>query len=290
MTFSPSPQQQVIFDELAKGLEFCELPFFNITVDAKAGSGKTTTIVEGMKYIPREPNALIGPRIVFLAFNKSIADQLGRKCPVGVVCSTFHSLGFRALKGSGVVPPNVKVDGRKAHKLVWNAINDRDDPDTRNVIKLVSMCKTVAADVSEIDLQSVCDHHDIILERPERDFNIVRAVVEATLQDTKVIDFDDMLYMPVMHNISFDHYNYIFVDEAQDTNDIQLEILSRLSAPRSKLVAVGDPHQAIYGFRGANADSMSRITTRFQCKTYPLSVSYRCPKAVVREAQKYLSA
>jgi superfamily I DNA/RNA helicase len=97
-----------------------------------------------------------------------------------------------------------------------------------------------------------------------------------------------MLYMPVMYGIAFNHYNYIFVDEAQDTNDIQLEILSRLCAPRCRIVAVGDPHQAIYGFRGANADSMTRITERFSCKTFPLSVSYRCPKAVVKEAQRYL--
>jgi superfamily I DNA/RNA helicase len=97
-----------------------------------------------------------------------------------------------------------------------------------------------------------------------------------------------MLYMPVMLGVSFDHYNYIFVDEAQDTNDIQLDILDRLRAPKSRFVAVGDPHQAIYGFRGANADSMSRIARRFSCDTYPLSVSYRCPKAVVREAQKFL--
>jgi superfamily I DNA/RNA helicase len=286
-SFEPSVQQQVIFDELAKGLEFCELPFFNMVVDAKAGSGKTTTIVEGMRYIPRE--GLIPPRVVFLAFNKSIADTWSRKCPPGVMCSTFHSLGRRALVGSGLVERSVKLDTNKARKLVWNAISDRDDPDTRNICRLVSMCKTVPVDVREIDLDSMCYHHDITLERKERAFNIVRQVVETTLADTSCIDFDDMLYMPVMYNISFDHYNYVFVDEAQDTNNIQLEILSRLTAPRSRLVAVGDPHQAIYGFRGANADSMSRIVERFQCKTYPLSVSYRCPKAVVREAQRYLT-
>lgn len=286
MKFIPSPQQKVIFDELAKGLEFCDMPFHNIIVDAKAGSGKTTTIVEGMRYIPRD--GLLPPKVVFLAFNKSIADTLARKCPPGVVCSTFHSLGFRALKSSGIVPVKVKVDSNKARKLVWNAINDRNDPDTRNICRLVSMSKTVAVPVHEIDFEEVCYYHDMVLDRPERGYNIVRSVVEATLQDTETIDFDDMLYMPVMYEISFDHYNYVFVDEAQDTNNIQLEILSRLCAPRHRLVAVGDPHQAIYGFRGANADSMTRIAERFQCKTYPLSVSYRCPKAVVREAQRYL--
>lgn len=277
--FVPSVQQKAIFDELAKGQGN------NIIVDAKAGSGKTTTIVEGMKYIPR--GDLLPPKVVFLAFNKSIAETLGRRCPVGTVCSTFHSLGFRALKNSGIVPRNVRFDGRKAMKLVWNAC-DKDDPDTRNICRLVSMAKTVSVDVGQIDFEEVCYYHDLVLERQERGFQIVRSVVEATLQDTETVDFDDMLYMPVMHGISFDKYHYVFVDEAQDTNDIQLEILTRLQAVTSRLVAVGDPHQAIYGFRGANADSMSRIARRFGCETYPLSVSYRCPKAVVREAQKYL--
>jgi hypothetical protein len=202
--FEPSVQQQAIFNELAKGLEFCDMPFFNIIVDAKAGSGKTTTIVEGMRYIPRE--GLLPPKVVFLAFNKSIADTLGRRCPPGVVCSTFHSLGRRALVGSGLVPPSIKLDTNKARKLVWNAISDRDDPDTRNICHLVGLCKSMPVDVAEIDLESVCYHHDIILERVERAFNIVRSVVEATLADTSCIDFDDMLYMPVMHNISFNHY------------------------------------------------------------------------------------
>lgn len=287
MTFSPSPQQQTIFDELSKGLEFSELPFFNIIVDAKAGSGKTTTIVESMKYIPRD--GLLPPKVVFLAFNKSIADTLGVRCPAGVMCSTFHSLGRRALVGSGLVERSVKLDTNKARKLVWNAIADRDDPDTRNVCKLVGLAKSVACDVAEIDFEDLCYYHNIVLERAERAFAIVRSVVEATLNDFTCIDFDDMLYMPVMHQISFDHYNYVFVDEAQDLNSIQHEILARLMGPKCRLVAVGDPHQAIYGFRGAAADSMSQLAERFQCKTFPLSVSYRCPKAVVREAQRYLT-
>src|SRR5215813_1506626 len=97
--FIPSPQQQAIFDQLKLGLDGGG----NIIVDAKAGSGKTTTIVEGMNYIPKV-GGLIMPKVVFLAFNKSIAETLGRRCPTGTICSTFHSLGFRALKNSGIVP------------------------------------------------------------------------------------------------------------------------------------------------------------------------------------------
>jgi superfamily I DNA/RNA helicase len=55
------------------------------------------------------------------------------------------------------------------------------------------------------------------------------------------------------------------------------------------LVAVGDPRQAIYGFRGADSDSLNNIAKTFNCVNLPLSISYRCPKAVVREAQTIVS-
>jgi superfamily I DNA/RNA helicase len=107
------------------------------------------------------------------------------------------------------------------------------------------------------------------------------------LRDTSCIDFDDMLWLPVILGHKFSTLDWLFVDEAQDTNDIQIEILERSLGHSSRFVAVGDPHQAIYGFRGANSDALDKIVARFACRTLPLSVSYRCSKAVVAEAQKF---
>lgn len=345
MTFSPSPQQQAIFDAISRGDH-------NILVDAKAGSGKTTTIVEGTKRIAQ--TTLLPPSIVFLAFNKSIAETLAQKLPRGVRSSTFHSLGLRALKSSSVLAQNFKIDARKCAKMVWNVM-DRDEEDMRAVIQLVSLAKSRwgqwSANYCEPDIvynqtsfwRDIAVHHDVPLANPSRAYAVAARVLSRSNEMLDVIDFDDMLYLPVLHNCHFDPQDWIFVDEAQDTNDIQLEILNRLcrgsdqprkdiggfdvpveelnrisvavekpssvlvmstpvmgqqnyrpsvpsttTAKPSRLVAVGDPHQAIYGFRGANADSMSRISSRFSCKTYPLSVSYRCSKAVVKEAQRYL--
>ena len=58
--------------------------------------------------------------------------------------------------------------------------------------------------------------------------------------------------------------------------------------PGGRLIAVGDPHQAIYGFRGADSEAMGRIKEEFDCQELPLSVSYRCPQAVVRAAQEFV--
>jgi DNA helicase-2/ATP-dependent DNA helicase PcrA len=295
---TPSPQQSEIFTWITSGSG-------NLIVDAKAGSGKTTTAVWSMQHIPRG-DSLLPPSVIFLAFNKLIATQLQARVPQGYSASTFHSLGLRALKDSGIVPRNVKVDGGKCKKLVWNAV-DRDNPDTREIIRLVDLCKSVPWETPDLgQLREMVTHFGMPFDNLEKALRVVAAVIEASNRDLNTIDFGDMLYLPVIKNCPFDKYDWVFVDEAQDTNDIQLEILERLIkrsndpvdcihipyhtefCSKTRIVAVGDPHQAIYGFRGANSDSMQRIAERFQCKTLPLSVSYRCPKAVVREAQRYL--
>lgn len=288
MTFSPSPQQLTIFDAIA-------VADHNILVDAKAGSGKTTTIEHGMNYVPRG-TALLAPSIVFLAFNKNIVEAARSRMRKDASITTFHSLGFRALKDSGLVARNVKVDGMKAKKLVWNAM-DREDPDTQNVIRLID----VAKGEHPLDLENplwwneIIRRQDISFEQPRRAVEVAKTVVQKTLSDFSTIDFADMLAMPIFHNIPFDPMDWIFVDEAQDLNGVQHEIVGRLNRPEwvtgnspSRLVAVGDPHQAIYAFRGAHADSMEKLATRFLCKTYNLSVSFRCPKAVIKEVQQYL--
>lgn len=282
--FTPSPEQSLIFSSTG-----------NIIVEAVAGSGKTTTIVEFLLRLPKT-NGLIPPAILFLAFNKQIAETLKLRCPSGVNCSTFHSLGLRALKNSKIVPSNVKIDGRKVSKLVWDRM-ERDNPDVRDVIKLVGLAKgSVDEQPNYLEL---CARHDIDIS--DKSLSIANEVFWKSSANKDVIDFDDMLWMSVFFDARFDLQDFVFVDEAQDTNDIQVEILSRLQKPSkfldgkafdessTRFIIVGDPRQAIYGFRGANSDSMTRLQHRFSCVSYPLSVSYRCPKAVVNEARKYLT-
>lgn len=294
-TIIPSPQQTAIFAHARSA-------HANLIVDAKAGSGKTTTLIELLKCLPvRNPGELSSARIRFLAFNKLIADTLSARCPKHVVCSTFHSLGLSALKASGFVDPEDArsrewVNGTKCRKLVWNAC-DREDPDITSIIRLVGLTKSVAVLPENIDfamLEAFAYAHSMNLENPRRAFEVVRSVAMKSFSDLSSIDFDDMLYLPVMLGCAFDWQDWVMCDEAQDTNDIQVEILTRLAKSfhptddyfnPTRFVFVGDPHQAIYGFRGANSDAMTRIAQRFACETLPLSVSYRCSRSVIREAK-----
>jgi DNA helicase-2/ATP-dependent DNA helicase PcrA len=74
------------------------------------------------------------------------------------------------------------------------------------------------------------------------------------------------------------------VDECQDLSPIQHIMLERLKARGSRIIAVGDRHQAIYGFRGAKHDSMDDLKELFKMTELPLDISYRCAQSVVREA------
>lgn len=300
-TFTPSSQQLAIRDALLGTTN-------NLSVSAVAGSGKTTTLVWLLEQLPQtHENPFLPYSIIFLAFNKNIAETLKPRCPRHVQCSTFHSLGLRALKDSGTVKANVQISGLKVPKLVWNALG-KDHEDAQSVIKLVSLAKSRAGDSPHVDFKAIADQYDIDIGY-DKSFDVATKVLAYSTADLSTIDFDDMLYLPAVLGCQFPSYDYVFVDEAQDTNDVQREILWRLqkppklptwclNAPLDKLpekcpwepspthtVIVGDPRQSIYGFRGANSDAMTRLQERFTMKSLPLSVSYRCPRNIVLEAQ-----
>lgn len=294
---TPSPQQHDIFNGIRVGDH-------NILVDAKAGTGKTTTIVEGMKYVPRG-SALLAPSIVFLAFNKNIAETLKQRCPRNVLCSTFHALGRRALIDSNIIDRNFKLDSTKCRKILYN-IMEYDDEDFRDTLRLVGLLKSSVQELEygDINPSDLIEYHGLDFMQPERAIHAALRVLKTSDENLDTIDFDDMLHLAVKFNAFFEPREWIFVDEAQDLNGIQHEIVFRLcnfktdsevvvntqyqKISSTRVCAVGDPCQAIYGFRGAHSDSMSILAKRFSMRTYPLTVSYRCPKAVVREAQRFL--
>ena len=105
---------------------------------------------------------------------------------------------------------------------------------------------------------------------------------------TEIIDYDDMIYMPLIHKVRFWQSDNVFVDEAQDTNGARA-LVRALVKKGGRVIAVGDRHQAIYGFTGADADSLDLIKADFNAIELPLSITYRCPKQVVGFARQWVS-
>lgn len=257
----------------------------NAIVEAVAGSGKSTTIVEAMK--------LAEGQTIFLAFNKAIADELKRK---GVNGRTFHSLVF------GPVARHFRQDGPTLDKLrkiaremfTFNE-NKLYGPFAQRMVGLARGMGIGIPGLTQDTMEewiALAEHHSLEPDSEEADFgdaiDAARRLFDACVADPRV-DFDDMLYRAVRDNITLPKFDFVFVDEAQDTNPIQRAILHKIMAPGARLVAVGDPAQAIYGFRGADSDALGVLGEAFGCTTLPLSITYRCPTSVVKYAQQWVS-
>jgi len=304
----------------------------NLVVKARAGTGKTTTLVQGVKGIvggnPRELITDNGPVIIepmdqqalvweemaaggkprfmaFVAFNKSIATELKKRVPTECDASTMHGMGFKAclkrfnlMKGNEVHEHRVSdiigeilgrepKDVRKDKPVVMSATQMLTSLVKSNLIDL----KANAADA----LDTLASHYDVELRDDSRDysgeiFDLVPKVIERCLdvQRDGCIDFDDMMWLPVALNLPLFRYDLLMVDEAQDLNKCQQAFARRAG---KRLILVGDDCQAIYGFAGADSESLPRMTallgeTAEGVKELPLTVTRRCGKKIVAEANK----
>lgn len=279
-----SPQQQAIWAALAS-------EDVHVLVEALAGTGKTTTIVEGLKRL--QPGQTSG----FVAFNKSIARELQARVPPGVRACTLHSLGFGVLRQEF---GNVAVNDDKTYELVPDHPRRSKSSNRwlRNTVsKLVSLCKgrlLDGADISvlldlaaeyDIDLGSDYDQ-DLILEEVPRALEASRDV------KTSGVDFDDMIWLPVVLGLRPRPFDTLMVDESQDLNPAQQAMVL---AWARRLVVVGDKHQAIYGFRGADVQAMANLQAQLGAserglRVFPLTITRRCPVLVTHEAQLIVPA
>lgn len=315
--FKPSPAQQAFYDWVSTSRGNCIL-------NAVAGAGKTTTILNGI--------ALMRGKVWFGVYNKKMADEIkekiaGRKDLAKrarfeekderVESSTFHSLGFGIVRGM-TYPNKPEIDDKKVQKIVEQivlekeAVAQQERPDLRElvptILRMVSMAKNrgfvptaqVKNGLSDYDdlaaWQDMVDHFDIgdTLEDDQiaMAINFARVTLRKSLADLDTIDMDDMIYLPLARRVSlkpWHRFNWVLIDEAQDTNPTRRALAQLVMAPGARLVAVGDPHQAIYGFTGADNDSLQQISTAFTATELPLTVTYRCPKAIVAHAQQWVS-
>lgn len=275
-----TPQQQAIVSRFASGDSFA--------VRARAGTGKTTTLVEAFQRAPEGSLAL--------AFNKRIAEELSLRMPKNVECKTMNAIGHRAWADRLRRP--LRVDAKKLLGLwdssPWKKVLPEEG---LAVCRLVSLAKshgftagfggkTHAPDAAWFDL---ADAFDIL------DADSLIAAAKDILDEScrtafnGLIDFDDQIYMSVLYDAPFPKYRCVAADEAQDLSALQHTMVRRLSAEGAQHLIVGDPAQAIYGFRGASENSFDELCQAFGLEVLPLTVSFRCPRAVIAEAQNFVS-
>lgn len=280
MSFQPSPQQGNFFNWITTGTGSCVL-------EAVAGSGKTTTLIEALK--------LMEGTIFFGAYNKKIAEEIKAKAPQksGLNVSTIHAAGLNAWKK---IAPKAQIDANKCRNIYRATFTDPmyfklEAP----VLNLVSYAKqaAVGAVTSASDDSTwfnLIDHFNIdTLDQDDLAVETAKQLLNLSIaQDTKIIDFDDMIYCPLVHNVKATEYDWVLIDEAQDTNASRRALSLLMLKQGGRLIAVGDRHQAIYGFTGADSDALDLIAAAVNAIQMPLTVTYRCPKSVVEEARKYV--
>lgn len=261
----------------------------NMIVSALAGAAKTSTLELICK-------ALTGIPTLSLAFNKKIAEEMKLRLPGHVEASTMNSLGHRVWgkavgkrltlstdKNAGLLKAFIETRSKKEQTSLWE--NFSTLLTTTRIAKasgyIPPQFKEFASKSLDPDFFETLEEILTPLEQEAVDTVIINSISTAF---EGYIDFDDQIFMPTLFGGAFPRYKLIMVDEAQDLSPLNHHMLKRLMVG-SRLIAVGDPHQAIYGFRGAATNSMGILEAAFNMKSYPLTISFRCPIAVVNHVK-----
>lgn len=281
----PTPEQQAIINAAVQTSD-------SILVNALAGAAKTTTLEMICHALPVQP-------ILSLAFNKRIADEMAKRLPGHVQARTLNSVGHRVWMQT--CTGRISLDTKKTYNILKGKIDTlpRDDRTDAyeafgDVMKAVGKAKMRGYipngkypnaerlitsegfwDSISYDLQAFSDFE--------------QGLVNDTLTESirlayaGLIDFDDQIYMPTLFGGSFPRFPLVMCDEVQDLSAINHAMLEKLVTQR--LIAVGDPYQSIYGFRGARRSGMAILRQKFSMKEMGLSISFRCPRVIVENAR-----
>jgi uncharacterized protein (TIGR00375 family) len=253
---------------------------------AGPGTGKTKTLTSKIAWLvgnhiaePKEILAITFTNKAAGELRERLENLLKNKSKAGeVAVATFHAFGLSVLKEF-----HAEFNRSKNFILVDEGLN-------LEIIKSFfglksGEAKKLSAEISEIKNGT----------KPETDFF---SKYEKELQNLNAFDLDDLIANPLFlfskneeAKIAYQkRFRYIFVDEYQDTNDVQYKLLRQL-APNatSNLCVVGDANQSVYGFRGANAGYIKRFEDDYPgAKVFRLTRSYRCSQTILSASANVL--
>lgn len=311
-------------------LDFIKYENGNLLVDAKAGSGKTSTLVLIADEIIKQ-----NKKCLFLAFNKSIVEELKTKI-ISDSCQikTLHSLGLSFLRsflykkhGENYVididqhDEHIKQEVEKLFEVycrqdfnIANAEMGSDDRDDlyynllREVASMVNYSRLYNCNYHEpeqlYDLApKLCwylkDYEDYGMKRfPEIVEQVIDGIKESFENPVKDesdiphyrVTYTDMIYFPCLYKMRppfslRTFLDYVLIDETQDLSVLQQMFVKLFVGYNTRMIAVGDEKQAIYGFAGADTKSIKNLKKNFDLTELPLNICYRCPKNVIKLAQ-----
>lgn len=278
-------------------------------VDAKAGSGKTRSLLEVCKILP------VNMSCIFVFFNKILKVELSKKLPKHIEASTLHGRGYHLLRQEGIKPV---VDKNKVDTIILDILKEfggtdkvfkdkqdlivyrdkqrrrkkkilRDNGEDSEVI-LIDYLKSAVSKIKQTMCPLTVDDINEIPNFFEKctpfRLELIKKILDKDMDMLNIIDYDDMLWIPVKRQFDSDKFDWVFVDELQDLSIVQLELIKLLSNEKTRVIGVGDRRQAMYGWRSADAHSMDNFKEYFNAKEFPLNICYRCAKNIVKKAQE----
>lgn len=294
----------------------------HMIVEARAGTGKTTTLIEGLKLVMGLHSSLVPSSqqkavwesmclsrgqvrtVCFCAFNNSIAKELSERIPKlpGVAAKTLHGLGLYAIRKSfQLLPGDAGINSGRVDNIICRLTNTelralrKDAPGLiKGVKELVGYCKQNLVWGEPHELDHFRKHFDLEIadQLKDRVYELVPRVLEECkkVAEDRCVDFNDMIWIPVVLKLPVFVNDMLLVDESQDLNRCQ-QALAKMVGRR--LIFCGDPFQSLYGFAGADVESMKRLETELKetergCVNLPLTVTRRCGKAIVEQAKQYV--
>lgn len=285
--FPASEYQAAIFDYIEHGVG-------NLVINACAGSSKTTTIINCLNKIDTQK------RILFVAFNKSIVDEIKEKVTItdNINVTTFHSLGLSILREDKEYK-DAKIDEFKYKNYIKNNIEElsplyrhlskADQSTYMNTLeKLIDYSRYFLVNKSKRIL-NVAQKYNMMLFPDEID--VCLKVLRWGRENKDVIDFTDMVWLPNVLNLTTRYclYDFVFVDEGQDTSIMEENLIKRCYKRGVRTVVVGDIDQQINVWAGANSEAFDNFINEPNTKTLDLPICYRCPSKIIELAQQYTS-
>lgn len=313
MNFKPSTYQQDILDF------FLNNPQSNMLVNALAGSGKSTTACMLSEHSKTSDLYIAFNASVVEEFKKKIKNPKTKVMTMHSLAYSIMLYNVeQESKDSGEKPKGfgsqrskrtVSLDNFKLHKILDEEITKRYGRYIEftkrvflkdNYVNLYNLCRLTLTDMSSNkDVSRLIDDHVLFLYYGDEGYSAPDiSEITSTLKilDTKsrqqfetqgVIDFTDMLWI-TFNKLKYDNwevpywalYTNIYCDEVQDFSNIQLNFLKFIKRTKGRYVFIGDFHQAIYNFAGANAQAFNQIPKMFApVETFDLPICYRCAKS-----------
>lgn len=289
-TFQPTEEQQAVIDATKAGGK-------SLMVKADAGCAKTTTL--------KLLGQVMKGGVLGIAFNKSTANELQAQMPGNFVIKTANGLGHGAWIRANPGVSSWKIETKKLGQLITQLSKDQK-------LKLTSDQWGQTRDLVTYAMQNgltpdnqgkplIEDSEDNWREMaqelcwiPADEVEILSRLAKNVLMESialarkGVISFDDQIYCSVCLGGRFTQFEDVISDESQDLNLLNHQMIAMSTRQQGRIIAVGDPKQSIYGFRGAVNESMEKLRElkpRDSWVDLPLHLTFRCPKVVVRRQQ-----